>query len=161
VFGWPRRDKPIVYIGSGGVNYNPAFVKVVDERDYGATATSLSVSDIVARNLALRRSLESLVGHGGIIPIAEPPPETVESVLNKFTEAGHDRPEVVITGNKMANGREEWRAIIDLDIVATSIGFGCHLTTYSSAKEVDDAVIKELNSRLSGLVVETTTITYE
>jgi len=93
VFGWFRRDRPRVLITDKGVVYAPSEVEVIDDRDFGTTATSLGMAEAKKRNLELRRSLEALISE---------PPETVESVLNKFTEAGHDRPEVVITGKRMA-----------------------------------------------------------
>jgi hypothetical protein len=166
VFGWLRWHKPIVYIGTGGVTYNRDRVKVVDERNTAAKTTTATscYGDHLWSNIYANwwkkqgeANLEKMVAQ--LHPVNDyasklmgtAPPETVESVLSKFDDAGADRPKVVITGDKGARGREWWWGKIDDGVVAGS----------SSLATCEKDVISHLNNRLDYTVVETTTITYE
>jgi hypothetical protein len=146
VFGWFFRSaKPIVTISDKLVVYDADRVDVVDWRE---TKSSKVLNEAL-----------SAIWEGRAQGYT-PPPETIESVLNKFTDAGHDRPEVVFTGKKMANGRDMWHGSVNGEAVKNTCRYSCR-GWFDSIDELENEVVVILKGMLSWLVVETTTITYE
>lgn len=120
----------------------------------------------------------------GATIISVPPPDTIESLINRLIELGEPKPEVVITGEKRADGIEGYSAIIDkshvfakkdhwINDVVRVVGYElcsekykysmCGFVYESSFKTLADcekAIISILKDRLSRVVTETTTITY-
>jgi hypothetical protein len=90
-----------------------------------------------------------------------PTPETVESVLNKFIDAGHDKPEVVITGKKMLDGREHWTASIDGAVVLKPrTGDWNFSQIYKTLADAEIGVVDTLKRKLNSIITHETTVTF-
>lgn len=87
------------------------------------------------------------------------PPETVESVLNKFIALGYDKPEVVIKGFTTQNGGGEFTATIDGEPVRCRV-FGRTCELYGTLESAEAEVLAELKRKLGKLPLETIEVTY-
>lgn len=91
----------------------------------------------------------------------DPPPDTIESLINRLIELGEPKPEVVITGKKRADGSEEYRANIDGKQLEWDDCRYIHLQrTANRLESIENKVIRMLKCRIAEVVTETTTITY-
>lgn len=98
---------------------------------------------------------------GGVVKAVKPAPDTIESLINRLIELGEPKPEVVINGEKRADGRESYTATVDGKLLEW-----VRDDTWKSQSVVRDfaliekAVICALETRIASVVTKTTTITY-
>lgn len=87
-------------------------------------------------------------------------PDTIESLLSKFIEAGYDKPEVVIKGETMLDGSERWSATVDGKFVKVGCMFGTYSIDTTTLRETEERVITNLKRKLARTAKDETTITY-
>jgi len=169
MFGWFKK-KPVVLINSDDtVLYDPTTVEVIDNRidekkdvgTCGKQETKCFDADEYLKKCSYARA-------GGIVrdvnfdDVCTPPPETIESLLNKFIEAGYDKPEVVITGETKVDGTEVWTASIDKQSVVWRKGeiyrYDCYCER--SIGGIEKQVIEALKKLAKEQKRFETTITY-
>jgi len=141
MFGFVKR-KPVVLINSDDtVLYDPTTVEVIDNRIDEKKDVGTCGIETVCYGQAT-------------------PPDTIESLLNKFIEAGYDKPEVVIKGETMLDGSERWRATVDGEFAKVGCMFGLYSIETTTQRETEERVIDNLKRKLARTAKDETTITY-
>lgn len=156
-FKKPEKSKVFVF-KSGIVTYDPDKVEVEFER-------SPEYDKAYKKGMKAMDNLDEIYRKAMAVsfnPVyVEPKPDTIKSLINRLIELGEPKPEVVITGEKRADGRESYTATVDgklLEWVRDDTW-----ESQSVARDfalIEKAVICALETRIASVVAKTTTITY-
>lgn len=104
IFMHPKNLTTLDMAEKASSEYTKAYDKGMNAINISAKLSKEILDDVKASNF-IRTPLPEAVYC--------PPPDTIESLLNKFIEAGYDKPEVVIKGETKVDGSEVWTASID------------------------------------------------